>query len=436
MKRQFCFAVACFCIFLIGTEGFKSARPAVASKINAHALHLRKHAGKPARQSNVAICASAAQASSVVTTSAIKAILKLIGTCGIGIYAGKTGVLDKTALSVLSKLIFNIFQPCLLFCNVAQTVATSAKGSAAVWILPLAAGLQIAVGYLVGLAVTGIIYGKKESEEKRQTLVCTTFSNSGPLPLVFVDALFRAHPDQTILPKAVAYISLYLLGWSPLFWIIAPAILSDPVSGGPQKSDAEKRKELLTRIFSPPVVGSLMGLLVGSIPSIYRLLGPAKGPFNWLFEAMRTLGTAYLPAVLLVLAGSLTPTADTADLAAEASKSPDVKKSEQAAFMTQISTIYAARFAFMPVVGFSLLAALRKYIPAAATFFGADQLLVLVLLLETCMPSAQNSTVILQLQKKNSSAARMARVLMLVYILGIPALSFWLVKVLLATNLL
>ena len=89
----------------------------------------------------------------------------------------------------------------------------------------------------------------------------------------------------------------------------------------------------------------------------------------------------------------------------------------------------------MPIVGFSLVAALRKYVPFASKLLGADAVLVLVLLLETCMPSAQNSTVILQLQKKNAAAARMARVLMLIYVAGVPALSYWLVRVLTASKL-
>lgn len=401
-------------------------------------LELRSPRSRSSRTATCISASAAALASSraVVNVAAFKAILKLVGTCGIGAYAGKVGILDKVALGVLSKLIFNIFQPCLLFVNVCQTVST-AGGSAAVWILPAAAGVQILLGYLVGLVVTRVIYGNVESEEKRQTLTCTTFSNSGPLPLVFVDALFRAHPDQTLLPKAVAYISLYLLGWSPLFWIVAPAILSEPGNAdGKAKSAEQKKQELLTRIFSPPVIGSLMGLVVGSIPALRKQLIPSSGLLNWLFEAMRTLGTAYLPAVLLVLAGSLTPSQEPAELAQEAAKSEATKKKEGAAFLTQISAIYSARYFLMPAVGFAIMSACTKFIPAAATLFSADKMLALVLLLETCMPSAQNSTVILQLANKKTAAARMARVLMLIYILGIPAISYWLAKVLMQTSLL
>ena len=67
----------------------------------------------------------------------------------------------------------------------------------------------------------------------------------GPLPLVFTDALFRFHPDKTLLSKSVAYISLYLLGWSPIFWIVAGTILN---SGNSNKSRIEQLDELRKRI--------------------------------------------------------------------------------------------------------------------------------------------------------------------------------------------
>jgi hypothetical protein len=53
----------------------------------------------------------------------------------------------------------------------------------------------------------------------------------GPLPLLFADALFRSHPDPTVLPRAVAYISFYLLSWSPMFWIYGVSLLFTHVMG-------------------------------------------------------------------------------------------------------------------------------------------------------------------------------------------------------------
>jgi predicted permease len=381
------------------------------------------------------VTASAHQAASAasINAAALRAVAKLISTCGLGVVAGKVGLLDKTALSVLSKLVFGLFQPCLLFVNVASTVAKLGGTGGPVSLLPLAAALQILIGYTVGRFVSAVIYHKEpKSEEAKQLLTCTTFGNSGPLPLVFVDALLRTHADASLLPKSVAFVSLYLLGWSPLFWIFAPAILADERSStDKEQSQKEKMQVLAKRIFSPPVLGSLFGMLVGAIPFLRHMFLPATGVFHPIFEAARTLGAGYLPAVLLVLAGSLTPPPANKD--APVASAADTKK-ENIAFAKQIGSIYAARFLLMPTLGFALLEAARRYFPSMQSLL-ADPVLVFVLLLETCMPSAQNSTVILQLQGKGGAAARMAKALMAIYVLGVPAISYWLVKILSATGL-
>ena len=92
-----------------------------------------------------------------------------------------------------------------------------------------------------------LFYGSDpDSEDAKQLLMCSSFGNSGPLPLVFVDALLKHQGDS--LPKAVAYVSLYLLGWSPLFWIFGPMILSKKDPNAKTVSAEEKRKELIGRI--------------------------------------------------------------------------------------------------------------------------------------------------------------------------------------------
>jgi hypothetical protein len=52
-------------------------------------------------------------------------------------------------------------------------------------------------------------------------------------------------------------------------------------------------------------MGCLFGALVGAIPALRnQFIGPTA-PLACLFDALRTMGSAYLPTVLLVLAGSL-----------------------------------------------------------------------------------------------------------------------------------
>eukprot|EP01033_Poteriospumella_lacustris_P004765 gene4765-3420_t len=395
--------------------------------------------------------AAGSDSTAIINRAALKAIGKLLSTCGIGVWAGKVGILDQAALSVLSKLIFNIFQPCLLFVNVARTVAnlsgSAAKsGSAeAIYMLPIAAALQVVVGYVVGKLLSFFIYrNDPDNDEAKELMACTTFANSGPLPLVFTEGLFHTSADHTLVGRSAAYISLYLLGWSPLFWILGPAILQQR-NGQHKKDPAQARKELLSRIFSPPVVASLLGMAVGFVPFLRNLVVHADSPLSVVYEAMRTLGSAYLPSVLMVLAGSLSPpaapaaaTATAAPAAATAAPAATATATEKKVdwqFVMKVGSVYLSRFLLMPAIGFGALKFLAKTSPAMATLFAKDRLLLFVLLLETCMPSAQNTTVILQLQGNKAGATKLARTLMMIYVLGVPAITFWLVQILQLTKL-
>lgn len=372
-------------------------------------------------------------AGKAITIAALSAVSKLLSTCGIGVLASKAKILDKNTLSVLSKLIFNLLQPCLLFTNVADTVTklNRSGGGSSIFLIPMIAAVQLSLGFTIGKIVSFLLYGKKSSEESKQLLTCTTFGNSGPLPLVFVDAILKHHKNSLYLPQSIGYISLYLLGWSPLFWIFAPAILSDDKDNS--KTDI---KVVLSRVFSPPVFGCLVGLLVGSVPIFRNVLVNQGGLLNPVFEAIKTLGQGYLPAVLLVLAGSLYPPkeADSINKVPETVASNTENKQSNVEYFKQIAAIYISRFVITPSVGFLLIKLANKHSPMLAKML-SDPVLVFVLLLEFAMPSAQNSTVILQLQKKSDAAARMARVLLAVYVLGVPAISYWLVKILTFTGL-
>ena len=302
----------------------------------------------------------------------------------------KSGLIDKNSLAVLSKLIFGLFQPCLLFVNIATTVAKLGSQGSALWVLPTAALLQIILGMVVGKFVSTLIYGSKTSDEKDQLLICTAFGNSGPLPLVFVDALLRSHADTSMLPQSIGFISLYLLGWSPLFWIFGPLILQS-TSTSPSSSTT---RQVMERVFSPPVIASILGVVVGLVPvlrdSIMTDQPQNLGVANLIFESMRTLGSAYLPAVLLVLAGSLLPGPKDPSASSESNQPFD-----RSSFAKQVFSIYLARFVLMPMLAFAVLPRLQSGLPGIGTLL-RNKALMLVLLMESCMPSAQNSTVILQ----------------------------------------
>jgi hypothetical protein len=180
---------------------------------------------------------------------------------------------------------------------------------------------------------------------------------------------------------------------------------------------------LARRIFSPPIVASALGVVVGLIAPLRQLV--VRGPLSALFEAMRTLGQGYLPAVLLILAGSLTPPDEK-----PATKGDD---DDGEHLWKQITCIACLRFILMPALGITIITTLRKFFPYSSIL--SDKLLLFIILMEMSMPSAQNSTVILQLQKNAAGAAKMAKILLLVYVIGVPAMTYWLARILKFTDI-
>ena len=71
----------------------------------------------------VANGAAAGEEATIIWT-ALNSITTLLLTCGLDVYFSKVGLVDDNTMAVLSKLIFNIFQPAFLFSNVLKIVAT------------------------------------------------------------------------------------------------------------------------------------------------------------------------------------------------------------------------------------------------------------------------------------------------------------------------
>jgi len=347
--------------------------------------------------------------------TSVNAVLRLVASCGLGLGAASHGLLDQASLSTLSRLIFAFFQPALLFTNVATTLATPSSYGSSLLVLPAFAVLQILFGFLYGKGMAASLRLDPASDAGKELAVCSAFANSGPLPLLFADAFFRLHPtDPTLYPRAVAYISFYLVAWSPLFWTLGSTILgsstSQPAyaksppfpSPSPTLPSRLLHHPLLRKTLSPPTLGCLLGALVGSTPFLRAFFFGPTAPLAALFDALRTMGSAYLPTVLLVLAGSL----------AQGFKSLNLK---DPALLSRTGAICFARFFLMPATAFLLLTLGRAFslIPSS------DPLLAFVLLLQACMPCAQNTVVILQLQQRPAAAASMATLVSLVYLAAI-----------------
>jgi predicted permease len=216
-------------------------------------------------------------------------------------------VLDAMAVSVLTRLTFTIFQPAFLLCSISRTCRSASSAFMrgglppdVLSLMPVIALINIGMGALAG-AVVGKVAGLK-GEEKEDMLVCSTFSNSGPLPLIFAQALFSS--NQPLLRDVTACIAIYVLAFLPVFWSVAPVILGmlkgKGMGGMPGQNPSSK---VLKNVVSPPVIGSIVGVIIGKVPIFQRCF--FGGFLTPIFEAADLLGQAYLPCALLILAGSV-----------------------------------------------------------------------------------------------------------------------------------
>ncbi|CAM9123661.1 unnamed protein product, partial [Choristocarpus tenellus] len=128
----------------------------------------------------------------------------------------------------------------------------------------------------------------------------------------------------------------------------------------------------------------------------------------------QSLGQAYLPAAILVLAGSLVRGGSP-----KLGEPAPIHKSFDRAFAKKVSAIMAARFLIMP-----FLAAVMLMSGSRMGLIPYDKLLWFVMLMQGCMPSAQNSVVILQLENKPELAKSMGRTLIAIYLLAAIPIAF------------
>lgn len=374
-----------------------------------------------------------------VFSAGMSATAKLLSSIGLGsLAAKKSNVLDGNAVSALSRLTYWVFQPAFLLCSVSKTMMTASTGAAGglpgkyLALMPIMAAIQIAMGTLSGLFICKV-GGITSPAEQADVRMCTTFANSGPLPLIFSEALFQGQ-SPALFSDVAACISFYLLLWSPLFWSFGRIILGTYSSGDSLEKNASLLSKLgqeVTKLLSPPVIGCILGLMIGSIPMLRSaFFGGIATP---LFGAMSTLGTAYLPVALLVLAGSLVGGGSNKSKAVNGDPSPPASTVPSIKSMV---CIFLSRFLLAPALSFVTLDVLSKTGLLGPIGTRARAVVSFVILAEGCMPPAQNSVVMLQLEGLKERASSMAKLLTILYSVAVIPVTILLSACLAKSNIL
>ncbi|CAM9240918.1 unnamed protein product [Ectocarpus sp. 12 AP-2014] len=373
----------------------------------------------------------------VVVKASTRAVSELLCCCVLGVVAAKKGILTPVNVAALSKIVYGIFLPSLLMVNVAKTCVSQSVAS--LLPIPAFAGIQIALGLAISGVAMRLLRIDPDTEAGREAKVCMAFQNSGILPLIFLNAMFRGSPE--LLSRGVAYASFYLMGWSPTFWTIGNNILTGHLhqdgggggggGGGKEKSAAEgdvaavpkarlslskrvanlpskvkssAQSPAVRRVLSPPIVACMMGLVIGLSPPLRWLLMREGAPLGPMWSAFGNLTAAYTPSGVLVLAGSL------ANCPPGKWFSRDTQKT--------ILAVGMARWFLLPLATSGLLFGGVKY-----GLVPPDPMLLFVLLIESCMPSAQNTVIMLQVAGLQEAAGRKARTLCTLYLISIVPVS-------------
>jgi predicted permease len=215
------------------------------------------------------------------------------------------------------------------------------------------------------------------------------------------------------LTDVTACVSFYLLIWSPLFWTCGKFILGlndeDSNSADNEGGIVTKVANLVKSVLSPSVIGSLLGIILGSssiLRDLFLVPGAHLAP---VFGSLKTFGVAYLPAAILVLAGSLVKkdTGNTNEGDSSTSVHPKT-----------VIALCFSRFILSPAIALTSvrLLSFAKLMPVdnARTI----AIVTFTLLMEGCMPPAQNSVIMLQLAREKGRAAKMAKLLTVMYALS------------------
>lgn len=183
----------------------------------------------------------------MVILNALSSVLSIVAMITIGGILTHKGWFDEKSSNIFSKMVCNIALPCLMISNLTsnfdkEKLTHLGKGL----IIPFA---SMGICYLMGIIVSKIIKVKKGH--------IGTFRS-----MFFVsNAIFIGLPINMALfgDSSVPYVLLYYIGNTTFFWTIGVYGINKDGKNG---SDKLFSKHFLMKIFSPPLMGFVVGIVL------------------------------------------------------------------------------------------------------------------------------------------------------------------------------
>nr|CAD1844682.1 unnamed protein product [Ananas comosus var. bracteatus] len=264
--------------------------------------------------------------------------IMLVGTLGAFLASGYANILSADARKHISKILFAVFGPALIFASLAKTVTLEEIISW--WFMPVNIGITFLIGGILGWIVVKILRPEKYLE--KIIIASCSAGNLGNLPLIIIPAICNEEGNPFGEPAHLGGIFI----WTHTYDLMhKSAQLYDKIqnesrlsktidekseesgnahfnireteascsdqdallspSSKPVQKDAEQpmiAEELLT----PPMIAAIFGFFVGTIPQLKFLIIGDDAPLRVLQSSITLLGDATLPCVTLLLGANLT----------------------------------------------------------------------------------------------------------------------------------
>lgn len=213
----------------------------------------------------------------------VASLIKVFVIVALGFWLRRRNLLSEKTITELTRLVITIVIPCFLFVRVYRQFSiekltqTYQMALFCVGIMLFGAGLSAGVSILLRL-----------SELRRRSLIAlSAFNNSGYLPIPLAYALLAG----SLADRAVFYIAIYILVFSPFMWSWGVWLLA-------RKSDL--RTNTLKAIFTPPVIGILIGILCALKP-----FSPVVARLDFLVGSAFIVGEATIPLAMIIIGAIL-----------------------------------------------------------------------------------------------------------------------------------
>ncbi|XP_048320185.1 protein PIN-LIKES 6 [Ziziphus jujuba] len=381
---------------------------------------------------------------------AVLPIAKVFTVCFLGfLMASKyVNILPANGRKLLNGLVFSLLLPCLIFSQLGQAITV--KKMMEWWFIPMNVVLGSISGSLIGFLVASIVHPPYPFF--KFTIIQIGIGNIGNVPLVLISALCREKSNpfgdsNKCSTDGTAYISFgqwvgAIILYTYVFQMLAPPPegtfdIEDgclPMKAPPKDNSTPEQVPLLTQgeeelinsnsskrtkiknfmaflyeklklkqILQPPIIASILAMVLGAIPFLKRLFFTKDAPLFFFTDSCIILGEAMIPCILLALGGNLV----------------DGPGSSKLGLRTTAAIIFG-RLVLVPPVGLGIVTLADKlgFLPAG------DKMFRFVLLLQHTMPTSVLSGAVANLRGCGREAAA---VLFWVHIFAVISMAGWIV---------